>query len=123
MNVGGKRIGILGEEVAARHLIKHRYQIITRNYRQRVGEIDIIALDSHGELIFCEVKARTGLNFGFPAEAVGAYKQHKIIQTINHFRQENASLARRRYRFDVLAVMINLSKQEATIEHIKNAFI
>ena len=120
---GGRRIGFLGEEVAARYLSGRSYQIITRNYRQREGEIDIIALDPQRELTFCEVKARTGQKFGTPAEAVDFGKRRKIIQTIHRFRQEYRNFARLSYRFDVLAIVIDLSRQEAEIEHIKNAFV
>ncbi|MBU1178042.1 YraN family protein [Patescibacteria group bacterium] len=124
MSSGGKRIGILGEEVAARYLANHGYQIIVRNYRQRVGEIDIVVLDHHrAELVFCEVKARTGISYGVPAEAISAYKQYKVIQTIQHFRQEYSALSDQPYRFDVLAIMVDLSNREAEVEHLKNVFI
>ncbi|NQV13395.1 MAG: YraN family protein [Parcubacteria group bacterium] len=115
-------IGKLGEEVATRYLCAHGYQVITRNYRQRVGEIDIIA-QAAGELVFCEVKARTSGGYGTPAEAVSVHKQYKIRQTIKHFRQENRDLAKLNYRLDVLAIMVDLFNKEAEVEHIKNAFV
>ncbi|MFH2105137.1 MAG: YraN family protein [Parcubacteria group bacterium] len=116
-------IGRLGEEVATRYLCTRGYQVITRNYRQRVGEIDIVARTAAGELVFCEVKARTGGGYGTPAEAVSVHKQYKIRQTIKYFRQENEDLAKLSYRLDVLAIMIDLSNKEAEVEHIKNAFV
>lgn len=121
--IGGKRIGYLGEELATRYLSNRGYQIVTRNYRRREGEIDIIALDPQRELTFCEVKTRTGQGFGAPAEAVDFYKWRKVVRTICHFRQEHQDFARLGYRFDVLAILVDLSRREAEIEHIKNAFV
>ena len=124
----GKRnnlsLGALGEEIASRYLKDLGYQIVTRNYRQRQGEIDIIALDlGHNELVFCEVKARTGDYFGLPTEAIGTEKRHKIIKTAQFFLHNNQSLTNINYRFDVLGLMIDLSAKEAKVEYIKNAFI
>lgn len=49
-------------------------RILERNWRCRHGEIDIIAEDSGGEVVFCEVKCRTGTGFGEPLEAITAAK-------------------------------------------------
>ncbi|MDO8584511.1 MAG: YraN family protein [bacterium] len=51
-----KTIGDLGEELAVEHLVKSGCKIIARNYRQKFGEIDIVAKAKDGLLLFIEVK-------------------------------------------------------------------
>ena len=49
-------IGNRGEDLACRYLIKNRYKILKRNYREKFDEIDIVARSIDGTLVFCEVK-------------------------------------------------------------------
>ncbi len=70
-------LGRFGEDVAARHLERAGLVLVERNWRCREGEIDIVALDG-GVLVFCEVKTRSGLSFGSPAEAVSLTKQRRL---------------------------------------------
>ena len=74
-NFHNKNIGELGENVACEFLIKNGYKIICRNYRNKYGEIDIIA-SFKNEVVFIEVKTRKSLRYGFPAEAVNAQKKN-----------------------------------------------
>lgn len=67
-------LGHLGEELAAGWYIQRGYELIARNWRCRLGEIDIVARKA-GLTVFCEVKARSSERFGSPAEAVGLTKQ------------------------------------------------
>ena len=64
-----RSLGQQGEQIAVQYLKAHGYKILERNYRCRVGEVDIIAEDQ-GDLVFVEVKARSSKVFGNPAEAV-----------------------------------------------------
>ena len=118
-------IGVLGESLAADFLARKGYQIIARNYRFREGEIDLIVFryQPEPELVFVEVKARTSNKFGVPAEAVDSAKRSKLKRAVNYFRQRNIKLAKLNYRFDVVAVMINLYDRRAEIEWIKDAFV
>lgn len=70
-------IGAQGEEIAAQHLTAIGYRILERNWRCRYGELDIIAENSD-EVVFIEVKARTGSGFGTPAEAVTRTKLRRL---------------------------------------------
>ena len=70
-------LGRFGEDTAAAHLERAGLSLVARNWRCREGEIDIVALD--GELlVFCEVKTRSGLGFGSPAESVSLTKQRRL---------------------------------------------
>ena len=73
--------GKAGEEMAAHDLQRRGYQIIQRNYRCRLGEIDLIA-EKDGALFFIEVKTRTSDYFGLPQENVGWRKQGKSKKSL-----------------------------------------
>lgn len=72
-----RKTGSEYEQKAGAYLEEQGYEILEYNYRCRMGEIDIIARD--GEyLVFCEVKYRSDLRSGHPAEAVDRRKQQVI---------------------------------------------
>ena len=72
-----RQTGSRYEETAAAFLTSKGYRVLERNFRCRQGEIDLIC--RHGRyLVFAEVKYRSGLSMGSPAEAVDARKQERI---------------------------------------------
>jgi putative endonuclease len=70
-------LGKLGEQVAERHLVQQGYQVLDRNWRCDLGEIDIILRDGSW-LVFCEVKTRTSARFGSPVESITAVKLRRL---------------------------------------------
>lgn len=70
-------VGAFGERVAARYLAERGIEVLDRNWRGRSGELDIVGRDGD-ELVFVEVKTRSGLGFGHPAEAVTAAKRARL---------------------------------------------
>lgn len=114
MKKNNKLIGKIGEDLAVKYLKKKNYEIITRNYTNEYGEIDIIAAHD-GYLVFVEVKTRNGIGFGTPAEAVDSHKIRKISQTASGYIQFKR-LYNYPVRFDVIEVC------EGEINHIENAF-
>lgn len=114
-----KDTGELGENLATKFLKGQKFSIITRNYRQNNGEIDIVAEDGD-DLIFIEVKTRSSIKFGTPAEAVNFTKQQQIIRVAQEYISRH-NLFHKNIRFDVITVL--LKKDEIPeIELIKNAF-
>ena len=111
--------GRRGEDLAAAFLLAQEYRIVTRNWRLKSGEIDIVALDGD-TLVFCEVKSRSNNCYGSGAEAVDCRKQRKIIQTASLYLQRYR-LSHVCCRFDVIEVM-HADWQQPQIIHIKNAF-
>ncbi|QWR78163.1 YraN family protein [Candidatus Magnetomonas plexicatena] len=108
--------GKMGETLAVKFLKRSGYKILERNYRNKVGEIDIIA--KVGDcIVFVEVKTRLSDAFGYPVEAVNAIKKQKIKGTallyMKTFKTEPM------VRFDVISIMIN--GKENQIQHIKDA--
>ena len=118
-----KNIGALGERLAALQLFLKGYRIIDKNYRIRNGEIDIIAKDIHGIIVFAEVKTRINAPKGAPADAVGYYKRKNIINTAKSYISKKG-LYGKDVRFDVIEVYIIKKRWFLgfRINHIKNAF-
>jgi putative endonuclease len=72
-------LGALGEQLAVDHLAGLGLQILTRNWRCRYGELDLIAADAATRtVVFVEVKTRTGDGFGGLAQAVTAQKARRL---------------------------------------------
>lgn len=80
-----------GEELASRYLELSGYKILSRNYRCRLGEIDIIA-EKDGVLTFIEVKTRHTTVTGYPSEAVTFTKQQKIRNAAQYYMLESNML-------------------------------
>jgi putative endonuclease len=118
-----KRLGARGEEIAARYLKKRGYRIVDRNYRNRLGEIDIVA-EQGGSLVFVEVRTRSDIVFGSPFESVTVQKQQQLskvaLEYINQMGCHN-----RAARFDVVGVQMKQGSDnghEAAVELLQNAF-
>lgn len=87
MNMNPKdELGKFGEGFACNYLRQHGYQILCRNFRCRMGEIDIIA-EKNAVLCFVEVKTRASTRFGKPSEAVTWTKQKKIYRCAEYYMQ------------------------------------
>jgi putative endonuclease len=72
-------IGALGEQVATDHLTGLGLRILSRNWRCRYGELDVIAVDpTTNTVVFVEVKTRTGDGFGGLAHAVTEPKARRL---------------------------------------------
>ena len=95
--------GNAGEDAACAYLLKKGWKILDRNVRRGRNEIDIIA-QKRGLLAFIEVKTRSGMAYGRPAEAVNTEKQRRIIQAAALYLQENG-LSEANIRFDVIEIL------------------
>jgi len=99
---GTRGLGQDWEDAAARILRRAGYRILERNYRTKVGEIDIIAQEGD-VLCFIEVKGRSALGFGLPEEAVNLEKQRRILRAAEWFllRRKGETTC----RFDVVSIV------------------
>ena len=114
-------LGKAGEDLACRELERRGYEIIARRYRQRGGELDIIARDG-ATLVFVEVKAREGRAFGHAAEAVTSTKRRRIAQLALDYVVRH-SLTASPCRFDVVAIHLQASADaDPIVEVYRNAF-
>jgi putative endonuclease len=111
--------GKTGEDLACAELQRRGYEILARRYRQRGGELDIVARDGT-TLVFVEVKARDGRKFGDGAEAVTPIKQRRIASLALDYMARH-HMHECPCRFDVVSIAIEHGKP--VIEVIPNAFM
>ncbi len=110
-----RKEGAYYENLVAEYLKTQGYEILEKNYRCRIGEIDLIAKEGE-TLVFVEVKYRRNDKMGDPKEAVDQKKQKKISMTASYYLMRECGRMDIPCRFDVAAV---LGEQ---IEVVKNAF-
>ncbi|MDD6550412.1 MAG: YraN family protein [Lachnospiraceae bacterium] len=106
-------VGKEKEELAAEFLGRHGITVLEKNYRCRIGEVDIIAREGD-TLCFIEVKYRSSLSFGYPEENVDLRKQKKISRTALFYI--GALHYDGKVRFDVISILPD------RIKLIRNAF-
>jgi putative endonuclease len=111
-------LGKWGEELACAELVRRGYAVLARRYRTRVGEIDIVARDGQ-TVVFVEVKARAGRQFGGGAAAITGWKQRRLAQMAVDFLAR-AGLTTSPCRFDV--VVIEVDPDEVRVDVFVNAF-
>ncbi|MFN8018543.1 MAG: YraN family protein [Acidimicrobiales bacterium] len=105
MTRGSQRLGTRGEDRAAAWYEANGYVVLARNWRCREGEIDLVCARG-GTVVVCEVKARSSLAYGHPAEAVTPAKQRRLRVLASRWLAEAAPEPRPDVvRFDVAAVL------------------
>ena len=107
--------GRSGEDAAAAYLRRNGYLIVERNFRKRVGEVDIIAVEG-GTIAFCEVKSWERMPMSGLEHALNRRKQGRIIRTSLWYLNAHPRYKRLQPRFDLLFV------SHGTVEHLQNAF-
>ena len=111
--------GHAAEEIAAIYLARHGLKVVSRNYRVRGGEIDLICEDKKA-LVFVEVRLRSTNNFGGAAASITQGKQRRLILAARHWLSQNGGeYSNRDCRFD--CVLMD-APDESRIEWIKDAF-
>jgi len=120
MTMARRRRGIQGETAAAAYLEREGYQLLERNYRCPLGEIDLVAADG-GEIVFIEVRTRSSVTFGTPQESVDGRKQMRLRRLAAYYLT-GKGWAERPCRFDVVAVMLDRQEQVTGIELVRGAF-
>lgn len=108
-----------GEDIAAEFLKKNGYIIVDRNFRLRMGEIDIIAIEKkENTLVFIEVKTRESFKFGRPEDAITRGKIRSIVKVAQYYKAIKNNLPDL-LRIDAVSVIMR-NFGEPKIEHFKN---
>jgi len=110
-------LGVSGEALAEDHLRGLGYQIVGRDVRTPLGQLDLVAMDGK-TLVFVEVKTRAGHGYGLPQESVDAKKIRKLRQLGLYYlkiRPHRGSV-----RFDVVGLTV-ADGRLVRVDHIKNA--
>lgn len=118
MKIHNYQTGRLAEELATQALKKKGYLILENNFSNRFGEIDIIAKD-HETLVFVEVKAKKGLDFGLPEEMISQGKLKKIQHmAIVYMRGQNLTC-----RIDVIAIVLSQNNELVSLNHYQSVYL
>ncbi len=115
-----RALGVWGESLAILHLEAHGYQILDRNWRCRLGEIDIIARQNE-ELVFVEVKTRRGTKMGSPEEGLTKVKSKRLVKLSQLYLVE-ADLDVD-WRLDLVAIQVDEKMSLLRLEHLPNAIL
>lgn len=111
-------LGRYGEDLAVKYLRSKGYKIIEKNFRCRVGEIDIIIQDKE-TLVFVEVKTRYSQDFGKPEEAITPRKLKSIIKTLEFYKNLHLDLPES-LRIDAILIELSPTGEVKRFEHLKN---
>ncbi len=115
-----KTLGDKGEVLAIQFLKSQGYKIMQRNYRVKLGEIDIIAREND-QICFVEVKTRSSERLGSPFEAISSSKQRKMSQVASYYLNSHYAHQEIKARFDVVSILFDESGNEE-IDLCKDAF-
>ena len=120
-----RRTGALGERLAAEHLTRAGYEILSRNFRTRSGEIDLVVADARS-IVFCEVKTRVAGTRSGPAgalDAIGPKKRRQLQRMAGHWLNSGVPHPHRDgLRFDAIAVTVSPGGRALALEHVRDAF-
>lgn len=115
MKTQNRAVGRLAENLATEALVKKGFEILERNFSNRFGEIDIIAKDGD-ILVFVEVKAKRGVEFGLPEEMVSPYKLNKIRHMATIYMKGESMPC----RIDVVAIVLSEESDLMRLVHYEN---
>ena len=109
-------LGKRGEDLAAIFLRKSGYRILERNYRGRLGEIDLVAEEGRC-LVFVEVKTRSSLECGHPLEGIDSRKQKQLVKVAREY-MTCEDVTEQECRFDAVSVL--MAGDESQLELVRN---
>jgi putative endonuclease len=115
-----KQIGVRGEDLACAELERQGLQVLERNWRCRLGEIDIVAAEAGASgltMVFCEVKCRSGLGFGHPLEAITFTKRRTLRQLAAVWMRQHRVKASA-IRLDAIGVVL-APGEEPSVTHVR----
>jgi putative endonuclease len=121
-----KKLGNLGEKIAADYLKKKGYQILEKNYTSKFrtgrgrGEIDIVA-KKEGIITFIEVKSLSSDGGIQPEEKVNYQKRKKIIKTANFWLMGKKIPLDVKWKIDVISLRMDLKNNKIKLRHFQNA--
>jgi putative endonuclease len=115
-------LGVQGERIAERHLLRRGLTLLDRNWRCPQGEIDLVLRDGD-ETVFVEVKTRSSVAFGHPFEAITAAKLARLRRLAGAWCEAHPEVSRApgRIRIDAVAV-IAPRDSPAVVEHLERVF-
>lgn len=117
MKTHNLQTGALGEQFAKEYLEKNGYKVVDQNYKTKYAEIDLIA-EKGKELIFVEVRTKTGEQFGTPEETIDYKKRAKLM------RNARSYVARKKfkglYQIDAICIIIDSAQRIQRLSHYQS---
>lgn len=117
-------LGKIGEDKACEYLVKKGWKLVDRNFHARFGELDVIAIDNSGVLVFVEVKTMTGGDSLVlkPEDQMTASKINKFKKIAQYYAGLHPELFddKRGWRLDLLTLTI--LEKDCIIKHYDNIF-
>jgi putative endonuclease len=113
-------LGARGEDLAVAELQRQGMEVLARNWRCRLGEIDIVAaelVDGRTTVVFCEVKTRSGFGFGHPLEAITWAKRRKLRSLAAEWLSAHEVYAAK-IRIDAIGVLL-VRGEEPRLTHVR----
>ncbi len=113
-------LGARGEELAVAELRRQGMQVVARNWRCRLGEIDVVATETvagRTTVVFCEVKCRSGLGFGDPLEAITWAKLRRLRSLAAEWMRVH-EMSAAAVRLDAVGVLL-IRGREPTVRHVR----
>lgn len=127
-----QKIGEIGENIAAKFLVKHNFKILDRNYTKKWGEIDIIA-EKENKLHFVEVKSvsretlnkvtRETLDQYHPEDNMHPWKLKRLARTIQTYLLSQKVLEEKEWQLDLLVVFMNIANKKAKIKVVQDIIL
>ncbi len=123
-----RELGARGERLAELHLADAGYRVLARNFRTRLGELDLVVASPEC-IVFCEVRARTSGGRSGPAgplDSIGAAKRRRVrLMAREWLAERSPELAvrqRTELRFDAIGVTFDPRGEMLALEHVEDAF-
>lgn len=123
-----QKIGLLGEDVACKFLMKHGFSVLERNYTKKWGEIDIIATKS-GKYYFVEVKSKQVETIDLvthetnrPEDNMHAWKLKRLARTVQTYLIHNR-IGNTPWQFDLLVVYLDIENRKARVRVVDNVIL
>ncbi len=113
------KLGTWGESLASRFLLDKGYRIVASNYRNRHGEVDIVARDGE-ELVFVEVRTRRPGGYGAPEESLSPAKVRRLVNTCHEYLQER-ELEGAPWRVDLVCIYLGQRGRVENVHHLPHA--
>ncbi|MDP3758659.1 MAG: YraN family protein [Candidatus Daviesbacteria bacterium] len=118
MKFNNRKTGRLAETLASRALAEKGYHILENNFSNRFGEIDIIAKDKD-ILVFVEVKAKKGAEFGLPEEMINPHKLKRIKNMATIYMKGEILPC----RIDIIAIVLSRENDLIRLTHYENVYM
>jgi len=123
-----QKIGLLGEDVACKFLMKHGFSVLERNYTKKWGEIDIIAKNDE-KLYFIEVKSKQVESVDLvthetnrPEDNMHAWKLKRLARTVQTYLIHNR-IGNTPWQFDLLVVYLDTNNRKARVRVVDNVIL